>query len=204
MKKYDNSMMKTAFIWSEESSCNRMKVGAVLAKDGRILCIGYNGTIKGQDNSCEDEYFQCEHCFSREENIEDIIEYKHQKLPLSENPFSENKFKTIGYCKYCSEKIYEKIGNEETIPLLKFKVTNDLTLHAEQNVITFAAKNGIKTDGTTIYVTAAPCKQCSKLIAQSGIERVVYATPYRDTTGINFLEKIGIKVEKGEYNGQST
>jgi deoxycytidylate deaminase len=74
--------------------------------------------------------------------------------------------------------------------------TNDLTLHAEQNIITFCAKNGISTAGATMYVTHSPCKQCSKLIAQSGIKTVYYNKKYKDKDGIKFLEENGVNVWK--------
>lgn len=78
-------------------------------------------------------------------------------------------------------------------------ITNDFTLHAEANAITHAANEGISLKGTTIYTTTSPCKDCSKLIAQAGIVRVVYKEVYRDTRGLDFLKSIGsIKVEK--YN----
>lgn len=53
MNKYDKIMMETAFLFSQESKCTRGKVGSVLAKDGRVLSTGYNGTIAGIDNDCE-------------------------------------------------------------------------------------------------------------------------------------------------------
>lgn len=76
-------------------------------------------------------------------------------------------------------------------------ITNDFTLHAEANAITHAAKEGISLKDTTIYVTTSPCKECSKLIAQSGIVRVVYRNEYSDTKGLDFLRSLGnISVEK--------
>lgn len=68
------------------------------------------------------------------------------------------------------------------------------TLHAETNCILFAAKNGIKTDGATLYITMMPCINCAKTIVSAGIVEVVYANPYRMTSGIEYLEKSGIKV----------
>lgn len=132
MSKYDTAMMTTAFTFAEQSYCTRLKVGSVLARDGRILATSYNGTISGLPNTCE-----------------------------------------------CED-----------------GATSDFTLHAEQNLITFCAKHGIPTNGTTIYITHSPCKQCSKLIAQSGIKEVVYAQPYKDPDGIAFLESCGIPVRK--------
>ena len=54
-------MIETAKIFAQQSYCTRRKVGAVLAKDGRILATGYNGTISGQKNQCEDLYYECPH-----------------------------------------------------------------------------------------------------------------------------------------------
>ena len=75
-------------------------------------------------------------------------------------------------------------------------LTNDFTLHAEANAITHAANEGISLKGTTIYTTTSPCVECSKLIAQSGIIRVVYLKSYRDTRGIDFLKSVGVEVEQ--------
>lgn len=125
-------MVITAFTFAEQSYCKRLKVGAVLAREGRILATGYNGTISGTPNTCE-----------------------------------------------CED-----------------GTTSDFTLHAEQNLITFCAKQGIPTNGTTIYITHSPCKQCAKLIAQSGITEVVYSQTYKDTAGIDFLQACNILVRQ--------
>jgi len=69
-------------------------------------------------------------------------------------------------------------------------ITNDFTLHAEANAITYAAKKGMSLNGATIYITMSPCKACSKLIAQSGIKRVVYKDKYKDVTGLEFLKTV--------------
>lgn len=74
--------------------------------------------------------------------------------------------------------------------------TKPYVLHAEANAITKVAKSGNSSDGATLYVTAAPCIECSKLIIQSGIRRVVYTDEYRLEDGINLLRRAGIEVEK--------
>jgi dCMP deaminase len=72
--------------------------------------------------------------------------------------------------------------------------TKPYVLHAEANAITKVAKSNNSSDGATLYVTAAPCLECSKLIIQSGIKRVVYIDSYRLTDGIDLLERAGIEV----------
>jgi dCMP deaminase len=67
-------------------------------------------------------------------------------------------------------------------------------LHAEANAILKVAASTQSCKGATLYITLSPCKECSKLIHQSGITRVVYATAYKDTSGIEFLEKAGIEL----------
>lgn len=67
-------------------------------------------------------------------------------------------------------------------------------LHAEANAITKLARSSNNSDGATLYVTASPCIECSKLIIQAGIKRVVYAEQYRLEDGLNLLRKAGIEV----------
>lgn len=132
MKKYDKAMIDTADIWSLESYCKRKQVGAVLSYEGRIISVGYNGTVTGSNNTCE-----------------------------------------------CN----------------KGKKTKLSVVHAEANAILFAAKSGIKTDGCTLYVTLAPCMECSKMIIQCGIKEVIYSNNYSED-GIKFLRKCGVIVRK--------
>jgi len=68
-------------------------------------------------------------------------------------------------------------------------------LHAEANAILKVARSTQSCEGATLYITLSPCKECSKLIHQSGIKRVVYKDGYRDDSGIQFLIKAGVEVE---------
>lgn len=77
-------------------------------------------------------------------------------------------------------------------------LTNWYVLHAEANAILKVAKSTQSCEGATLYITLSPCKECSKLIHQSGIKRVVYQMGYKDTSGIDFLEKAGVIVEQIE------
>lgn len=67
-------------------------------------------------------------------------------------------------------------------------------LHAEANAILKVAGSTQSCKGATLYITLSPCKECSKLIHQSGIVRVVYAKAYKDTSGVDFLKKAGVTV----------
>lgn len=69
------------------------------------------------------------------------------------------------------------------------------TLHSEANAITKLVRTGgVSAEGSTLYITLSPCKECAKLILQSGISRVIYKEEYRDKVGINFLKSAGIEI----------
>ena len=67
-------------------------------------------------------------------------------------------------------------------------------LHAEANAILKCAKHGQSCKGADLYLTLSPCKECSKLIHQAGIKRVIYSKEYKDTSGIQFLKKAGVQI----------
>lgn len=126
----DERYLRMTQIWSENSYCQRRKVGALLVKDNMIISDGYNGTPSGFPNVCED---------------------------------SEG-------------------------------VTLPYVLHAEANAITKVARSNNSSDGSTLYVSTSPCMECSKLIIQAGIRRVVFSDLYRICDGLDLLRKVGIEV----------
>ncbi len=73
-------------------------------------------------------------------------------------------------------------------------LTKPYVLHAEANAITKIARSGNNSEGATLYVTDAPCIECSKLIIQAGIKKVFYARHYRLTDGVDLLKRAGIEV----------
>ena len=85
---------------------------------------------------------------------------------------------------------FENICEDET------GATKPYVLHAEANAITKVAKSGNSSLGATLYVTASPCLECSKLIIQAGIKRVVYRDEYRLTDGVDLLRRAGVEVVK--------
>ena len=126
--------MRMAHIWSENSYCERRKVGALLVKDKMIISDGYNGTPSGFENTCEDE-------------------------------------------------------NNTSKPYV---------LHAEANAISKVARSNNSSEGSTLYVTDSPCMECSKLIIQAGIRRVVYDREYRLIDGVDLLRRAGVEVTRIE------
>jgi dCMP deaminase len=139
MRNIHGLMMGVAWLFAKQSYCKRRQVGAVLVKDNRILATGYNGTISGRSNNCED-------------------------------------------------------GD----------TTLQEVLHAEQNVIAFAAKHGIPMDGCTLYVTTNPCQDCAKMLVQSGIKEVVYQEVYRDIKGLELLGSNSVRVVRWISNERTT
>ena len=82
-------------------------------------------------------------------------------------------------------------------------VTLPHVIHAEVNAVLKAARTGTSVDGSTLYLTLSPCLDCSKLILQAGVKRVVYLETYRNLDGPNFLKQF-IPVEKYGDNIQHT
>ena len=74
--------------------------------------------------------------------------------------------------------------------------TKPYVLHAEANAITKVAKSGNSSNGATLYVTSSPCLECSKLIIQAGIKRVVFTESYRLEDGINLLKRADIEIKQ--------
>jgi dCMP deaminase len=133
-EKFDKQYLRIAQIWSENSYAKRLKVGAIIVKDQMIISDGYNGTVSGFKNECEDDK-----------------------------------------------------GN-----------THPYVLHAEANAITKIAQSTNSSKDATLYTLVSPCMECSKLIIQAGIKRVVYAEEYRITEGIDLLRQAGVTVDKIE------
>lgn len=76
--------------------------------------------------------------------------------------------------------------------------TKSEVLHAELNCLMKAAKEGVSVTKSTLYVTLSPCMQCSAMMLQAGINRIVYLEEYRDLSGIEYLNSHGVTVEKFE------
>ena len=141
-----------AHLVANMSHARRLKVGAIVVKDDRVISMGYNGMPSGWDNNCEYEEID----FQSEYGVGTIL---------------------------------VNTGNLKTRPEV---------LHAESNALMKLAKSHESGDGASLFITHAPCMECSKLILQSGINSVYYRAEYRDDAGVKFLKQSGIEVTKYE------
>lgn len=164
--KYIDAYMQTAQIFANCSTAVRLKVGAIVVKDDRILSIGYNGTPSGWDNNCEDQVWD-----------------KGAGGWLSPEEIEEQ---------YPYEGWHEGAGQNVRYGLK----TKPEVLHAEMNALMKLAKSTESGDQATMFITHAPCMDCAKGIYQAGIKSIYYRTSYRDSAGVEFLEKCGVKIEK--------
>jgi dCMP deaminase len=141
---FDEIYMGLARNLANKSHCVKIKVGAVLTKDTRIVSLGYNGPPAGTHN-CDQEW------------------------PETGCPRDSK-----GSC--------------------------SLALHAEQNAILYASKNGVPMDGSTLYVTLSPCLACARIIFTMGIKKVLYLESYasykgiQSDEGVDFLRRFGVEV----------
>lgn len=191
--KYHEVLIKISELFADYSYCKKRKVGCVISIDnGRMLIPGYNGTISGLENNCEDEVIDCFKC-----KTPHVIEK--DNLLINDYIVHTELYK-VAYRHMCS------CGAENgyTADYLvdnKYLKTNEFTVHAEQNALAYTSKKGISTEGASMFITTSPCKTCAKLIAQSGIKEVIFLEEYKDTDGIEFLKQLGIEVyhyKKGE------
>ena len=103
-----------------------------------------------------------------------------------------------GWDNNCEDEVLDSYsGFEGAIHNTRLK-TKPEVLHAETNAIAKLAKSNESGMGATMFITHAPCLDCAKLIYQSGIGSVLYRDAYRDTSGVTFLEKSGVKVTQVE------
>lgn len=96
---------------------------------------------------------------------------------------------------HCNEKFdLKNYKDYETFRNDHHKWSRYNELHAEQNLISFCAKNGLKTKGCTLFVTLSPCIDCAKIIVASGIKDIYYINEYDKENGLNFLKENGISI----------
>ena len=163
------------------SHARRLQVGAVIVKDDSVISYGYNGMPAGWDNNCEDKDYM-DRGAGGWLDPDEIYE----RWPFEETVVVAN-------------------DNESFETTMRYRLkTKPEVLHAESNAIAKLAKSTSSGNGANIFITHAPCIDCAKLIYQSGINSVYYRSAYRDTSGIEFLEKSGVKVINYENSNHRT
>jgi len=155
------------------SHARRLQVGAVIVKDDSVISYGYNGMPAGWDNNCEDK---------------DYMDRGAGGWLSPEEIYEQWPFEEIVVVANDNESF-------ETTRRYKLK-TKPEVLHAESNAIAKLAKSTNSGLGATLFVTHAPCLDCAKLIFQSGISSVLYRNTYRDSSGLEFLSKSNVEVNK--------
>lgn len=120
-----------------------------------------------------------------------IISIGYNGMPSGWDNNCEDKF-------YCDDGDYsEQLLPKDANQWINYKlVTKPEVLHAETNAIAKLAKSTESGIGADMFITHAPCLDCAKLVYQSGINSVYYRNAYRNESGIEFLEKAGVKVER--------
>lgn len=176
-QKYVDMYMDWAARCAQLSHAVRLQVGAVIVKDDSVISYGYNGMPAGWDNNCEDKEFMDRGAggWLDPQEIEERWPFEKTIVVANDNESFETE--------------------------VRYKLkTKPEVLHAESNAVAKLARSANSGSGADIFITHAPCLDCAKLIYQAGIRRVWFGTAYRDTAGIDFLEKSGIeitKIEKG-------
>ena len=120
-----------------------------------------------------------------------VISYGYNGMPSGWDNNCENKIYANEWTVDANEWQYK-----DTDGMLYNLKTKSEVLHAESNAISKLARSHNSGAGADIFITHSPCLECSKLIYQSGISRVFYSQDYRDSSGIDFLLRSGIPVEK--------
>lgn len=190
--KHYKHMMDKAVRTAEEAYCKRLKVGAIFSRDGRALIDGYNGTIAGQPNVCEEEVKSETKTYKF---FHDIAQPAYDQFEMYEEYAR----------KWCDENgvVFEDITYNSTPGGVTEKIvsyhevtvrTSPFTVHAEQNLVQYAAKKGIPLEDGEVFITHAPCPECSKLMVGAGVKTVIFKDHYRDTHGIDFLKQCGVEV----------
>lgn len=160
--------MQAAHLYAELSTARRLKVGALVVKDDRIISIGYNGMPTGWDNDCEHKEWMSSDAGGWMDP--DEIEAQWPYVATSDT-------------------------DDSYIGRYRLK-TKPEVLHAETNALAKLARSTESGLDADLFVTHSPCLDCAKLIYQSGIRRVYYALAYRDDSGISFLKNSGVEVEQ--------
>jgi dCMP deaminase len=186
----DRYYMNIAHETASRSTCNRLQpllgVGAILVGNDSTIGTGYSGAPRGM-HQCNDKV--CPKCMAR---FNSETGQRRYVIPII-NPqdLGVEYDLTTGVCPVCKEnvefeeghklvKVYDAQGNLKSVNCL-------LTVHAEANAIMSAGRE--KSFGATLYCTHLPCWNCTLLIINAGITKVVYEVPYKPGENLELLKR---------------
>jgi len=175
----EQTLIETAYLWSNRGTCPRLQVGCVIHREGRILVQGYNGAPSGLP-----------HCVHGEWHYDGMT------------PIPQGLLDALG-------KLNEKLQGSMSLEEGSYYYWDDKSVtvtptpnapgctqavHAEQNAITFAARYGVALEDAELVVTHQPCGSCAMSIINAGLKKVTYVEKYRLHDGVDLLNAAGIEV----------
>lgn len=178
----DEMLMEVADVVAKRGTCSRLQVGAVFAKEGRILVTGYNGAPPGIAHCVHESY-----TFPSQLELEGGDSWYHD-IPSWAYGMIRQEMSNGSYSNIEGRTFYSDGSTAST------KEGCGVAEHAERNAIGFAARHGISLMGTDLYCTHAPCLDCARALVSVGVSSVTYRVPYRRTGGVELLRTLGIEV----------
>ena len=178
----DQMLMSVAQIVAQRGTCDRLQVGAVFSRDGRIIATGYNGVPMGLPHCYHEVWYPGKETAMPWGMHQAFIAFTDERrdaiMPKA----------TRGFV-WTYDGVTLKINSAQDIDLGCTRAE-----HAERNGVAFAARHGLKLEGSELHVTHAPCFSCAVALINAGIVRVSYLNAYRLTAGVEMLTEAGIQV----------
>lgn len=174
MSSKDEVFLGMCALLGQLGTCDRAHVGALIVREGRCISWGYNGAPPGMP-----------HC------SENMHGWLSEPLPCPDHPQAgkHRSGDSPWMCSHCGRSI--DWPEEDARMCVEARGCRNAT-HAEANALAFAARQGISTDGATLYVSISPCETCARLLIAAGIVRVVALSEYRDQAGVELLRTAGV------------
>ena len=184
----DKIFMDIAVVFSDRSTCLRIKTGCVIVKDGRIISTGYNGSAPNAPHCCDAWRSWYERHYELHRKLTKKTSKDDAKITDSQVIKCFNKTPEAGFRDFIkTDYFYKEHG--------VLSVLNEI--HAEMNAILYAAKMGIKLEDSILSTVYSPCNTCAKSIKMAGITKVFYKYKYdRDKNGIEFLKENDVPCEE--------
>lgn len=189
INEWDKVHMATALNYASMSKCAAKKVACILVKDKAIISIGINGTAPGAENCC-DRFEKKDGTWYRKSSTDILVgttyDYKQNlgRSVIFEDTSKREYLQEVTICEDQREHFEWSQANE---------------IHAEDNALGKAARNGFSTEGATAYVTHSPCRACAKALASHGIKRILYLEEFDNIAEVEgFLNGYGIQIERME------